>query len=55
VLGFGLTGTFQTGFGQYGNDASALTLPTGLAVGRDGTLYVADGGSNRVLAFPPIQ
>jgi uncharacterized protein (TIGR03663 family) len=55
VLAFGLDGTYKGGWGQYGNDASALTLPTGLAVGPNGTVYVADGASNRVLGFPPVQ
>jgi uncharacterized protein (TIGR03437 family) len=36
------TSTYTTG----------LTLPSGLAVDRNGNLYVADGGNNRVLRYP---
>ena len=32
--------------------ATSLSGPAGIAVARDGTLYVADSGNNRVLRFP---
>jgi uncharacterized protein (TIGR03437 family) len=32
--------------------ATSLANPAGIVVGRDGTLYVADGGNNRVLRYP---
>jgi uncharacterized protein (TIGR03437 family) len=32
--------------------ATSLASPAGLALARDGTLYVADSGNNRVLRFP---
>jgi DNA-binding beta-propeller fold protein YncE len=53
VLVFGLDGALRGTWGQYGADASSLSLPTGLAVAPDGKVYVADGGANRILAFPP--
>lgn len=39
--------------GMDGAVASAFALPTGLAVAPDGTLYVSDGGSGRVLSVKP--
>ena len=34
-------------------EASAFTLPTGIAVGPDGKVYVADGDAHRIMVFPP--
>jgi hypothetical protein len=36
------------GFGQQTNMATFVVAPTGLGVGRDGVLYVADTGKNRI-------
>jgi len=33
--------------------AVGLASPQGIALGRDGTVYVAEQGNNRILAFPP--
>lgn len=39
------------------NPPTALSMngPTGITMGRDGTLYVSDTGNHRVLAFDPIN
>ena len=55
VLVFDTGGQFKATFGLYGNDAQSFTLPTGIAVGPDGRVYVADGGSDRIMIFPPLQ
>jgi sugar lactone lactonase YvrE len=39
--------------GMDGPVAAAFALPTGLALAPDGTLYVSDGGSGRVLSVKP--
>jgi DNA-binding beta-propeller fold protein YncE len=54
VLAFNTDGTFRATFGQYGSDAISFMLPTGLAVGSDGKLYVADGDGHRIMVFPPL-
>lgn len=46
---FSATGQYQAAFGHDGLDA-----PTGLAVDRYGTVYVADNLQERVLAFDPL-
>ncbi len=55
VLVFGTDGTFRATFGQYGNDAMSFMLPTGIAVGPEGKVYVADGDGHRVMVFAPIE
>jgi len=55
VLAFGPDGAARFAFGQYGNDAQSFTLPTGIAVGPDGRIYVADGDGHRVMIFPAQQ
>jgi hypothetical protein len=41
-----------TGFGEH-TDPNALVIgPTGVGLGRDGTLYVADSNANRIAAVP---
>ncbi len=55
VLAFGLDGTFKATWGLYGNDAQSFTLPTGIAVGPDGRVLVADGDGHRIMVFPPLQ
>jgi outer membrane protein assembly factor BamB len=54
VLAFKTDGTFYATFGQYGNDAMSFMLPTGIAVGSDGKMYVADGDGHRIMIFPPL-
>ena len=47
ILAFDLEGNFLFSMGRYGQ----LNLPTGLAVDKEGNLYVADSGSCRILKF----
>jgi predicted membrane-bound mannosyltransferase/DNA-binding beta-propeller fold protein YncE len=54
VLVFTTDGTFHATFGQYGNDEMSFVLPTGIAVGPDGEIYVADGDGHRIMIFPPV-
>jgi DNA-binding beta-propeller fold protein YncE len=55
VLAFNADGSFRATFGQYGNDATSFMLPTGIAVGPEGKIYVADGDGHRVMVFPPLE
>jgi uncharacterized protein (TIGR03663 family) len=55
VLAWDLSGQFKASWGLYGNDQQSFTLPTGIAVGPDGRVYVADGDSHRVMVFPPLE
>lgn len=48
VTVFSKTGTVQRSFGQYGTEAGSMVSPRGIAVDRDGILYVADSGNNVV-------
>ena len=41
----------QLRWGGKGVDTASLTLPSGVAVAQDGTVYVVDRGNNRVLQF----
>jgi sugar lactone lactonase YvrE len=36
-------------FGDYGTDASAFSMPTGLAAASNGLLYIADADNQRVM------
>ncbi len=38
-------------WGGKGNDVASLTLPSGAAVGPDGSVYVVDRGNNRIMRF----
>jgi hypothetical protein len=40
-----------TGFGERTDPAALVVGPTGVGVGRDGTLYVADSASSRIVAI----
>ena len=55
ILAFNTDGTFKATFGMYGNDDQSFSLPTGIAVGKDGRVYVADGDGQRIMVFPPLQ
>lgn len=48
-------GTGRAGYSGDGGPAihAALNEPTGITIGRDGTLYIADTGNNRVRAVAP--
>ena len=54
VLIFSNSGAYLNRFGQFGTDAGSFGLPNGIAVAADDTLWVADAGNHRVLAFPPV-
>ena len=51
VLAANLNGDIQLRWGGKGVDTASLTLPSGVAVAQDGTVYVVDRGNNRVLHF----
>jgi uncharacterized protein (TIGR03663 family) len=55
VLVFGVDGEYRAMFGLYGNEAGSFMLPTGIAVGPDGRVYVADGDAHRIMIFPPVE
>ncbi len=55
ILAFNLDGSPRFAMGQYGSDGQSFTLPTGIAVGQDGRIYVADGDAHRIMIFPPQQ
>lgn len=55
VLAFATDGKFKAMWGVYGNDEQSFTLPTGIAVGADGRVYVADGDAHRIMVFPPLE
>ena len=55
ILAFNPDGTPRFALGQYGNDPQSFLLPTGVAVGPDGRLYVADGDAHRIMIFPAQQ
>jgi uncharacterized protein (TIGR03663 family) len=42
-------------WGKYGSDESSLNLPLGVALDRDGNVYVADSVNRRVLVYPPVR
>jgi uncharacterized protein (TIGR03663 family) len=51
VLAANLRGDVLLRWGGKGNDLASLTLPSGAAVGPDGTIYIVDRGNNRVMRF----
>jgi serine/threonine protein kinase/DNA-binding beta-propeller fold protein YncE len=46
-------GTLLTSWGGRGSGPGQLTAPSGIAVGSDGTVYVADYDNNRISSFSP--
>ncbi len=54
LLCFDQQGVFLTGWGDAGSAVTQFTLPTGLAFDREGHLWVADSGNDRVMRFTPI-
>jgi len=52
VLVFTSDGQPLAAFGATGNDA--LALPNGIAVAADGTVWVADAGSSRIVEYPAL-
>jgi DNA-binding beta-propeller fold protein YncE len=54
VIVFDDKGGLLTTFGQYGYDDQSFSLPTGIDVGTDGSIYVTDTDGQRVMKFNPI-
>jgi YD repeat-containing protein len=50
---FNTVGTFLDSFGSAGSGEGQFTLPHGVAVGTEGTIYVADEGDNRIEKWLP--
>ncbi len=57
VMAATMQGDILLSWGGPGNDRAALDSPSGLGVGPDGLVYVADRSQNRVLSFalPAVQ
>lgn len=55
VLEFDGEGTFIRGWGDYSTEADGFGLASGVAVAPDGSVWVSDGGNNRLLRFQMPQ
>lgn len=53
IFAFTLEGEFITQWGKPGTGSGDLDHPNGIAVGKDGTVYVSDSNHARVTAFTP--
>jgi DNA-binding beta-propeller fold protein YncE len=51
VLGYDTSGNIIAVFGQHGSTLNGMIMPTGLAVGPGGQLFVSDSENQRVLIF----
>lgn len=51
VLVFNYLGQYLGRFGRYSLDVDGFGLPNGVAIGPDGSIFVADAGNNRILKF----
>ncbi len=51
ILEFNTQGEFLRYWGDFSTGVDGFNLPTGLAVGSEGDLWVADAGNNRILHF----
>jgi len=51
VLIFDVQGNFLQTFGAYGSGASEIGIVSGLAVDAQGSIWVSDGGNNRLMHF----
>jgi sugar lactone lactonase YvrE len=55
ILVFDITGKYLGSFGQYATDATGFSLPSGIAVDKEGYIYVVDTDTARILKYPPFQ
>ena len=55
VLVFDGDGKFLAAFGQYGIDVSSFNLPIGVAVDRQGNIFVSDSANARIMKFAPLD
>lgn len=55
VLEFTTTGQFVQYWGGFGTSFGQFRLPTGVSVGPDGSLWVADSGAHRIMQFQVPQ
>lgn len=54
VYALNASGQALLSWGGAGDDSASLKLPSGVAVGANGDIYVADRGNGRVLRFPKV-
>lgn len=55
IIKFSNDGKVLAVWGTRGDSLGTFELPTGVTVGPDGKIYVADAGNNRILIFGPIK
>ena len=55
LLKFNDRGDLLAVWGKFGNDASSMNMPTGLAVDSEGNVYVTDSFNHRVMVFPAVN
>jgi sugar lactone lactonase YvrE len=55
MLAFDAGGSFLYTWGSYGTAPGRFTLPSGVAAGADGTVWVVDTASHRVMHFEPPE
>lgn len=53
VLCFNKHGEYLFGWGSFGSGDNQFNLPSGIAFGPEGTVWVVDSGNNRVMQFNP--
>jgi uncharacterized protein (TIGR03663 family) len=51
ILVYDRQGQIVLSFGRFGDDAAGMNLPTGLALDREGRLWVTDSANHRLLRF----
>jgi DNA-binding beta-propeller fold protein YncE len=55
VIVFSEGGEVEAVWGSYGGDAGSLYMPTGVAVGMGGRVYVVDSFNHRVVSYAPLR
>jgi hypothetical protein len=51
VIAFDSQGNYLHSFGQYSTESDGMALPTGIAAGEDGLVYVSDAANGRILGY----